>query len=49
VATIVPETLMAQANRITRFGADIDLVSRRLQPFLALKTKQALDALLDQA
>src|SRR5262245_32263430 len=31
-----PETLMVQANRITRFGADIDLVSRRLQQFLAL-------------
>jgi len=27
---------MAQANRITRFGADIDVVSRRLQHFLAL-------------
>jgi len=27
---------MVQANRITRFGADIDLVSRRLQQFLAL-------------
>ena len=27
---------MAQANRITRFGADIDLVSRRRQQFLAL-------------
>jgi len=27
---------MAQANRITRFGADIDLVSRRLQQFFAL-------------
>ena len=40
-ATIVPdvsETLMAQANRITRFGADVDLVSRRLQQFLAHAT-----------
>src|SRR5262249_56652535 len=27
---------MAPANRITRFGADTDVVSRRLQQFLAL-------------
>src|SRR5262245_17002107 len=37
---------MAQANRITRFGADIDLVSRRLQQFLALTKPRAVSLIV---
>jgi len=37
---------MAQANRITRFGADIDLVSRRLQQFFALTKPRVVSLII---